>query len=163
MSCVAVSVSALKSSKWSERRRNYAHHFGQLLCRATIARSAIVARYTNNVSFNGVFLQDVYIPSAIFPSYSWYWVDKKHARVSHCSINVNALHSRVWFLSRYFYKVSCWHKIKYFEDSFYSAKLELLRRVKTIFKILSLSCVNKILFKSILTRITRANATHSRW
>ena len=37
-------MSALKSSTWSERRRNCAHHFGQLSCRATIARSAIVAR-----------------------------------------------------------------------------------------------------------------------
>ena len=38
MRCVAVSVSALKSSTWSERRRNCAHHFGQLSCRATIAK-----------------------------------------------------------------------------------------------------------------------------
>jgi len=42
VSCVAVSVSA--RSTWSERRRNCAHHFGQLSCRATIAQSAIVAR-----------------------------------------------------------------------------------------------------------------------
>ena len=50
MSCVAVSVSALKSSTWSERRRNCAHHFGQLSRRATIARRAIVARITNSWS-----------------------------------------------------------------------------------------------------------------
>ena len=44
VSCVAVSVSALKSSTWSERRRNCAHHFRQLSCRATIALRAILAR-----------------------------------------------------------------------------------------------------------------------
>jgi len=34
--CLCICV---KSSTWSERRRNCAHHFGQLSCRATIARS----------------------------------------------------------------------------------------------------------------------------
>jgi len=62
VSCVAVSVSVLKSSTWSERRRNCAHHIGQLSCRATIARSAIVARHVNNLfsTKNGLILKFAY-------------------------------------------------------------------------------------------------------